>query len=276
VEGKAAQKKRRNDKADNKRAVTTANNTPTTKNGGRGKNAHQPRTNTPCARGPGQEVAYHIHETAHDLRAYAVTITVHWVPGHTDIPGNEAADRLAKQATAMPPTRQQPITLTWLRRRVREPHTADWEEWYDTSPQPKSYSAPHRKRMDSAYTALPRKLSTAILGLHTGHGYFLHCLAQPPSDNYPSWNCRCPLHPPQTPKHLLLSCPEFRTSHEVLRQDLKLHRNTRLNMNIILYNPPGIKALSTFLSATKVATAEWAHARLSMARRRGHSQTDDN
>jgi hypothetical protein len=42
VEGKAAQKKRRNDKADNKRATTTANNTPTTKNGRRGKNTHQP------------------------------------------------------------------------------------------------------------------------------------------------------------------------------------------------------------------------------------------
>jgi hypothetical protein len=50
VEGKATQKKRRNDKADNKRAATTANNTPTTKNGGRGKNTHQPRTNTPSAK----------------------------------------------------------------------------------------------------------------------------------------------------------------------------------------------------------------------------------
>jgi hypothetical protein len=49
VEGKAMQKKRRNDKADNTRAATTANNTPTTKNGGRGKNTHQPRMNTPSA-----------------------------------------------------------------------------------------------------------------------------------------------------------------------------------------------------------------------------------
>jgi hypothetical protein len=40
VEGKAVQKKRRNDKADNKWAVTTANNTPTMKNGGRGKNMY--------------------------------------------------------------------------------------------------------------------------------------------------------------------------------------------------------------------------------------------
>jgi hypothetical protein len=46
VEGKAMQKKRKNDKADNKRAMTTANNTPTMKNGRRGKKTHQPRTNT--------------------------------------------------------------------------------------------------------------------------------------------------------------------------------------------------------------------------------------
>jgi hypothetical protein len=44
VEGKATKKKRRNDKADNKRAATTTNNTPRMKNGGRGKNTHQPRT----------------------------------------------------------------------------------------------------------------------------------------------------------------------------------------------------------------------------------------
>jgi hypothetical protein len=56
VEGKAVQKKRRNDKADNKWAATTANNTPTTKNGGRGKNTHQPRTNTPSAKKTWAEV----------------------------------------------------------------------------------------------------------------------------------------------------------------------------------------------------------------------------
>jgi hypothetical protein len=47
VEGKAAQKKRRNEKADNKWATETSNKPPTTKTGGRGKNSHQPRmTNT--------------------------------------------------------------------------------------------------------------------------------------------------------------------------------------------------------------------------------------
>jgi hypothetical protein len=56
VEGKAAQKRRRNDKADKERTATTANNTPTTKNGGRGKNTHQARTNTPSAKKTWAEV----------------------------------------------------------------------------------------------------------------------------------------------------------------------------------------------------------------------------
>jgi ribonuclease HI len=55
--------------------------------------------------GPGQELAYHIHKIAHNLYDYAATITVYWVPGHTDTPGNEVAYRLAKQAMAMPPPR---------------------------------------------------------------------------------------------------------------------------------------------------------------------------
>jgi hypothetical protein len=56
VEGKAMQKKRRNDKADNKQAATATNDTPTTKNGGRGKNTHQPRMKTPSAKKTWAEV----------------------------------------------------------------------------------------------------------------------------------------------------------------------------------------------------------------------------
>jgi regulator of replication initiation timing len=56
VEGKGMQTKRRNDKANNKRATTTANHTPKMTNGRRGKNTHQPRTNTPSAKKTWAEV----------------------------------------------------------------------------------------------------------------------------------------------------------------------------------------------------------------------------
>jgi hypothetical protein len=50
------QKKRRNDKADNKWAVTTMNNTLTKKTGGRGKNTHQPQMKTPSVKKTWAEV----------------------------------------------------------------------------------------------------------------------------------------------------------------------------------------------------------------------------
>jgi hypothetical protein len=51
VVGKATPKKRRNNKVDNKWAMTTANHTPTMQNGGGEKNTHQPQTNTPTPYG---------------------------------------------------------------------------------------------------------------------------------------------------------------------------------------------------------------------------------
>jgi hypothetical protein len=56
VEGKAAQKKRRNEKADNKQVATTTSNTPKMKNGRRGKNTHQPKLTTPSAKKTWAEV----------------------------------------------------------------------------------------------------------------------------------------------------------------------------------------------------------------------------
>jgi ribonuclease HI len=67
-------------------------------------------------RGPGQETALDILHTIGDLLSHAISVTLHWVPGHTDIAGNEEADRLAKMATSQPPLVNIPISLSWLRR----------------------------------------------------------------------------------------------------------------------------------------------------------------
>jgi ribonuclease HI len=218
---------------------------------------------THLTRGPGQETARLIHEIATDINNTGSTITVHWVPRQTTIPSNDEANVLAKQAASTEPSTPSPVTLSWIRCRVREQHTSDWISWFDRNRKPKTYAAPFRHQLDAAYTTLPRKLSSTILGLHTGPGYFLDCLAQPPTDTYPSHNCTCPLHPAQTPKHLLLSCPEHRTARETLRRDLKLGRLTRPHLSTILHTTAGSKALATFISASKVATTEWAHSKLS-------------
>jgi ribonuclease HI len=80
---------------------------------------------THLTRGPGQETARLIHEIATDINNADSTIMVHWVPRHTAIPGNDEADALGKQAASTEPSTPSPVTLSWIRRRVREQHTSD-------------------------------------------------------------------------------------------------------------------------------------------------------
>jgi hypothetical protein len=205
---------------------------------------------------PRQETARLIHEIAMDINNTDSTIMVYWVPGHTDIPSNDKANALAKQAASIEPSTPLPVTLSWICCRVREQCTSNWMSWFDQNPKPKMYATPFHRQLDDAYTTLPCKLSSAVLGLRTGHRYFLDYVAQPPTDTYPSHNCTCLLHPPQTPKLLLLSFPEHRTARETLCRDLKLGCLTRQHLSTILHTTAGSKALATFISASKVATAK--------------------
>ena len=53
------------------------------------------------------------------LTARGMTITLHWVPGHADLAGNEAADRLANQAAADCDQEEAPIDLSSARTATR-------------------------------------------------------------------------------------------------------------------------------------------------------------
>src|SRR5690606_9219718 len=47
--------------------------------------------------GPGQQTASTIHKTISDLYStYRIHTYINWVPGHTDVDGNETADQLVK------------------------------------------------------------------------------------------------------------------------------------------------------------------------------------
>jgi ribonuclease HI len=105
-------------------------------------------------RGPGQETTLNILHTSNALLQRSAPVTLHWVPGHIDIEGNEEADCLAKLATSCHPLASTSISLSWLQCRIKEQHSTDWAEWYNTSPKPKTYDAPHRHCLDSAYTSL--------------------------------------------------------------------------------------------------------------------------
>jgi ribonuclease HI len=49
--------------------------------------------------GPGQKLGRLINAEAAELRKWGIHMEYRWVPGHSDIPDNEAADAAAKRAT---------------------------------------------------------------------------------------------------------------------------------------------------------------------------------
>jgi ribonuclease HI len=105
--------------------------------------------------GLGQELARSIHTTSTCLCHLTVPVILHWVPGHTDISGNNEADHITKPATTLPPMTTLPVSLSWLCCKVHNKYIMEWTSWYDAIPKPKTYAAPHKCKLDTVYTTLP-------------------------------------------------------------------------------------------------------------------------
>jgi ribonuclease HI len=79
--------------------------------------------------GPGQELARSIHTIATSLCSRGTSVTLHWVPGQTAIPGNDHVDLLAKTATTLTPTSLPPVSLSWILRQIHKQYIQDWVTW---------------------------------------------------------------------------------------------------------------------------------------------------
>jgi ribonuclease HI len=86
---------------------------------------------------------------------------VRWAPGHTDIPGNEQADKLAKAASSAPDPEGAQPTLAYLRRIARQKPKEAFETWWSTSA-PEQYKGLNLK----ATTGCPPELSLPRAALH--------------------------------------------------------------------------------------------------------------
>ncbi|RKK35990.1 hypothetical protein BFJ67_g13012, partial [Fusarium oxysporum f. sp. cepae] len=116
-----------------------------------------------CLRGTPSDSSQGVFLEFQALAASRGAIHVRWVPEHSDVPGNEQADKLAKAASSLPEPEGARPTLAYLRRIARQKPKEAFEAWWSTSA-PEHY---RYKRLNlKATTGSPPELSLPRAALH--------------------------------------------------------------------------------------------------------------
>jgi ribonuclease HI len=202
--------------------------------------------------GPGHLMATTILRQIDDLSKFNIHTTICWVPGHTEVYGNEIADSLAKTGSQLTPKTATPVSLAWLRRQARATRIHQWKKAWSTKLKGRSYHDEPRLNLDEPIPSLHRYDSSTIVQLRTGHGYFNSYLASVKSTAQKTirfMHCQCGA-PNQTPEHLLLYCIRYNPARKQLRDAI---HPLRLSLPNLLHTPVGLKGLIAFLQETKVA-----------------------
>ncbi|KAG6979879.1 hypothetical protein FocnCong_v010449 [Fusarium oxysporum f. sp. conglutinans] len=96
---------------------------------------------------------------------------VRWIPGHTDIPGNEQADKLAKAAFSLPEPEGAQPTLAYLRKVARQKPKEAFKTWWTTSV-PEQYKRLNLKATIRCPPELSLPRAAHLLAARSLHGDF--------------------------------------------------------------------------------------------------------
>ena len=207
----------------------------------------------------GQHLAIRIINNLSDILQARpnIKINIQWVPGHTEVAGNEIADKCAKDATGLPGRCPDSFTsLSYIKRQIQKMSLREWQQIWTTTAKGQEYRNTAQRQRDWGPSWKPTKLITGsdqttastIHQLRLGHGYFRSFLIRLPS--YDSTQCQCSERV-QNVKHLLLGCRLYQDE----RRHAGITRETTLHS--LLFTPRGVTALQDFIQRTGVATRQW-------------------
>ncbi|KAI2734534.1 hypothetical protein DTO013E5_9920 [Penicillium roqueforti] len=166
----------------------------------------------------GQCIIHAILQAATEVQAKGIALRLQWIPGHCDNPGNDAVDRLAKDAASPGKTHPFRPLLTRTKALIRDNIRAQWEREWESSTK-----GGHLRKIDStlpaAYTRklygnLPRGRAYLLTQLRTGHNWlstFRNAIGFRDDDH-----CACGAQ--ETVTHVLVDCPKL----QELRRELRM------------------------------------------------------
>ena len=99
---------------------------------------------------------------------------------------------------------------------------------------------------------IEREIASAFTQLKLGHGYFKSYLYR--FNRVDNERCKCNHTSKQTPEHLLLRCPKYRTERLLIKD----HLNSREpQLKGLLDGQQGILDTLEFLIKTRISTRKW-------------------
>jgi hypothetical protein len=154
------------------------------------------------------------------LTAHNVRLRLQWVPGHSDNPGNDAADRMAKPAVGSDESHRFRHLASRQKRSNEDKIVTEWENAWKSSEK-----GGHLRQIDTMlpslrtrhlYDSLPRNRAYLLTQLRTGHSWLAtHAKRHGFRDDD---KCQCGAK--ETVVHVLVDCPRLKSLRQQLRRKI--------------------------------------------------------
>jgi ribonuclease HI len=182
-----------------------------------------------------------------------LSVSVSWCPSHCDIPGNERADALAKEATSLNCQIPFSTTRSNAKRRIKSTTTKIWTRDWKNTPKVGRFAIANRiepsLRPTKHFQELKenREVFGRLIQCRTGHAYtgeFRRSFI--PLSPDPS-TCPCDNVTHETRTHIICECPRYNQHRKLLKK-----ASRHLSLPVILGTNKGIKALAEFIKNSDV------------------------